>query len=142
MFDFIAFVIFILVFFFLVYKNIKLRLKISSVTLELIKAHLEKTIISDKFIELQEVNKNKSSLDQDAFLKFISDSRDWAYQYIEDVQSSLNKFVSDVEPDILYFDTYGDLMSAEPNYNSMKKISIAYKELKNILPEEYGRIDT
>jgi uncharacterized protein YwgA len=142
MFDFIAFVIFILVFFFLVYKNIKLRLKISSVTLELIKAHLEKTIISDKFIELQEINKNKGSLDQDAFLKFISDSRDWAYQYIEDVQSSLNKFVSDVEPEILYFDTYGDLMGAEPNYNSMKKISIAYKELKNLLPEEYGRIDT
>ena len=141
MFDFIAFIIFILAFFFLVYKNIKLRLKISSVTIELIRVQLEKTIISEKFTELQETNKNKSNLDQDAFLKFISDSRDWAYQYIDEVQGSLNKFVSDVEPEILYFDTYGDLMGAEPNYNSMKKISGAYKELKKLLPEDYDRIE-
>jgi|688.fasta_scaffold00156_106 hypothetical protein len=141
MFDFFAFVIFIFVFFFLVYKNIKLRLKISSVTLELIKAHLDKTIVSEKLTELQEINKNRSNLDQEAFLKFISDSRDWAYQYIDDVQSSLNKFVSDVEPEILYFDTYGDLMGAEPNYNAMKKISGAYKELKKLLPEDYDRIE-
>jgi hypothetical protein len=38
----------------------------------------------------------------------------------------------------MYFDTYGDLMGAEPNYNSMKKISVAYKELKKILPDDYG----
>jgi hypothetical protein len=33
-------------------------------------------------------------------------------------------------------------MSAQPNYNSMKKISGAYKELKKLLPEDYGKIDT
>jgi hypothetical protein len=54
------------------------------------------------------------------------------------VQASLNKFITDVEPEVMYFDTYGDLMGAEPNYNSMKKISVAYKELKKILPDDYG----
>lgn len=142
MFDFIAFVVFILVFFFLVYKNIKLRLKISSVTLELIKAHLDKTIVSEKLTELQEINKNKSNLDQDAFLKFISDSRDWAYQYIDEVQEGIDKFVSDIEPEIAYFDEYGIVGSSFPHYHSMKKISVAYKELKKLIPEDYGKINT
>jgi hypothetical protein len=78
----------------------------------------------------------------EAFLKFISDSRDWAYEYIEGVQESLDSFINDVEPEILRFDKYGDIMSAEPNYNSMKKISVSYKKLRKIMPEKYGKIDT
>jgi hypothetical protein len=98
-----------------------------------------------QFLILQEAEQEKNKTDKDQsnedFLKFVSDSRDWAYQYIEDVQELLNKFITDIEPEILYFDTYGDLMSAEPNYNSMKKISGAYKELKKMLPEDYDRIE-
>jgi hypothetical protein len=90
---------------------------------------------------LNSENKTDKEQSDEAFLKFVSDSRDWAYQYIEDVQELLNKFITDIEPEILYFDTYGDLMSAEPNYNSMKKISGAYKELKKMLPEDYDRIE-
>jgi hypothetical protein len=89
-------------------------------------------------------NVDKSDKDQsnEDFLKFVSDSRDWAYQYIEEVQESLNKFVTDIEPEIAYFDEYGIVGSAFPHYNSMKKISGAYKELKKMLPEDYGKIDT
>ena len=89
----------------------------------------------------QQIKTDKEQFNED-FLKFISDSRDWAYTYIEDVQESLNRFITDIEPEIMYFDEYSDLMAAEPNYNSMKKISGAYKELKKLLPEEYGKIDT
>lgn len=99
-----------------------------------------------EFFILQEAEaeKNKTEKEQfnEDFLKFISDSRDWAYTYIEEVQASLNKFISDVEPEIAYFDEYGDLMAAEPNHNSMSKISKSYKELKKLLPEDYGKIDT
>lgn len=135
MIEFIAFGLFISLFFLLVFKNIQLRIKLSSVTLELLKAHLEKNIISEK---LSEVNKNSSKKDpsSEAFLKFVSDSRDWAYQYIDDVQTSLNKFITDIEPEISYFDEYGIIGEAYPHYHSMKKISAAYKELKNLLPEE------
>ncbi len=76
------------------------------------------------------------------FLKFISDSRDWAYTYIDEVQSSLNKFITDIEPEINYFKEYGDLSSMAPNYYSIKKIAGAYEELKKLLPEDYGKIDT
>jgi uncharacterized membrane protein YvbJ len=138
--EFAAFTLFIILFFILVFKNVQLKVKLSSTTLELIKAHLDKTILSEKLVELSEKKNKLEDPSSEAFLKFISDSRDWAYTYIDEVQSSLNKFITDLEPEILYFDTYGDLMGAEPNYNSMKKISGAYKELKKLLPEDYDRI--
>lgn len=90
----------------------------------------------------QESNKTEKEKINEDFLKFISDSRDWAYSYIEDVQSSLNKFISDIEPEISYFDEFGIIGSAYPHYESMKKISEAYKELKKLMPDDYGKIDT
>lgn len=89
---------------------------------------------------------SKSKLDNDAhqesFIKFLSDSRDSAFQYIEEVQKELEEFIEKVDPEMSYFDEYGDVMAMEPNYNSMKKISTAYKELKKLLPDEHGKIDT
>lgn len=91
---------------------------------------------------MNDENKTDQEQSNEAFLKFVSDSRDWAYQYIDDVQASLNKFITDIEPEISYFDEYGVVGSAYPHYHSMKKISGAYKELKKLLPEDYGKIDT
>lgn len=96
-------------------------------------------LLLHKEIEHKENKTDKEKANED-FLKFVSDSRDWAYQYIEDVQASLNKFISDIEPEIAYFDEYGIVGSAFPHYHSMKKISGAYKELKKLLPEDYDRI--
>jgi len=86
-------------------------------------------------------NKTDQEKSNEAFLKFVSDSRDWAYQYIDEVQESLNKFITDIEPEIAYFDEYGIAGSAYPHYYSMKKISGAYKELKKMLPEDYDKIE-
>ena len=112
-------------------------------SLYLLQKRKNKVIVANvlKILAMQEEdyknNKTDEEKSNEAFLKFVSDSRDWAYTYIEDVQASLDKFITDIEPEIIYFDEYGDLMGAEPNYNSMKKISVAYKELKKILPDDY-----
>jgi hypothetical protein len=90
---------------------------------------------------MNDENKTDEEKSNEAFLKFVSDSRDWAYQYIDDVQEGLSKFVVDIEPEIAYFDEYGEVGSAYPHYHSMKKISGAYKELKKLLPEDYDRIE-
>lgn len=93
---------------------------------------------------MQESLNSESKTDKEqadeAFLKFVSDSRDWAYQYIDKAQEGINKFITDIEPEIAYFDEYGIASSAYPHYHSMKKISGAYKELKKLLPEDYGKI--
>ena len=99
-----------------------------------------------KLLIMQESLNSESKTDKEqsdeAFLKFVSDSRDWAYQYIDEAQEGINRFITDVEPEIAYFDEYGIVGSAFPHYHSMKKISGAYKELKKLLPEDYGKIDT
>jgi hypothetical protein len=77
-----------------------------------------------------------SDVHKENFIKFLSDSRDWAYLYIEDVQKGLTKFVNEIEPEIAYFDEYGLVGEAYPHYHSMKKISKEYKELKKLLPTE------
>jgi hypothetical protein len=117
---------------FLFYNQKKKNIAIVAQTIEFIMLQAEQ----------QEINKTDKEKANEDFLKFVSDSRDWAYQYIDEVQESLNKFINDIEPEILYFKTYGDIMGAEPNYNSMKKISESYKELKKLLPGDYGKIDT
>jgi hypothetical protein len=92
-------------------------------------------------VRVQDVfnNTNQKESDNDVhkenFIKFLSDSRDWAYEYIEDVQASISLFVSEVEPEIAYFDEYGLVGDAYPHYHSMKKISQAYKDLKKVLPD-------
>lgn len=91
--------------------------------------------------DINEESKTDKEQANEDFLKFISDSRDWAYTYIDEVQLGLNNFINDIEPEIAYFDEYGVVGSSYPHYHSMKKISGAYKELKKLLPEDYGKID-
>jgi len=141
MIELVSFLIFIILFFMLIVKNIQKSIKLYSTYKELIQAHIDITILKEKLLESSARDVMKKNGDSEAFLKFISDSRDWAYKYIEDVQSELNKFISDIEPEIAYFDEYGEVGSAYPHYHSMKKISGAYKELKKLLPEDYDRIE-
>ena len=82
------------------------------------------------------VSKEEQDIHKENFIKFLSDSRDWAFEYIEDVQKQLEDFIRDIEPEIMYFDEYGVVGDAYPHYHSMKKISSAYKDLKKLLPEE------
>jgi len=68
---------------------------------------------------MQQLSRNTSKTEKEyadeAFLKFVSDSRDWAYQYIDEAQEGINKFITDVEPEIAYFDEYGIASSAYPH---------------------------
>jgi len=86
--------------------------------------------------ELDTESRSESDIHKDNFIKFISDSRDWAFQYIEEVQDGLKKFIEDIDPEIEYFKEYGDVMAMQPNYYSMKKIVESYNELKKLLPGE------
>ena len=109
-------------------KMFVLRKRVMSLAISLIK--VEEVFNSTKKED------SDSDVHKENFIKFLSDSRDWAYLYIEDVQKGLSKFVDDIEPEIAYFDEYGLVGEAYPHYHSMKKISQAYKELKKLLPEE------
>ena len=95
-------------------------------------------MVLEKLINDIEESKLKSdeSVHKENFIKFLSDSRDWAYQYIEDVQAGLTNFINETAPEINYFKEYGDTMAMAPNYYSMKKITEEYEKLKMLLPIE------
>ena len=101
---------------------------------------IENTLLQE-YVDLTKSTKTKENSDEsihkENFIKFLSDSRDWAFSYIESVQKGLTKFVNDVDADVSHFDKYGDAVSmSRPDYPSMKNISKAYKELKTLLPED------
>jgi hypothetical protein len=106
-------------------KNTKLKLQV----IDLIQRNeVLKTALDSR--ESKDVEKTEG------FLNFVTQSRDWAFEYIEEVQAVLNKFINDIEPEIDYFKEYGDVASMSPNYYSMKKIAESYDELKQLLPKE------
>ena len=82
--------------------------------------------------------KTEDDIHKENFIKFLSDSREWAYEYIESVQAGLNKFVQEVEPEIEYYKTYGIVVEGmiAPHDKALKKISKEFEELKKLLPED------
>lgn len=114
---------------FVVYKNRMLKKKIKI---------LKKTYESmQNLIDFKNSKITSEDVHKENFIKFLSDSRDSAYEYIENVQAGLEKFVSEVDAPISYFDEYGEVLSVHrPDYEALVQISKAYKELKKLLPVE------
>jgi hypothetical protein len=82
--------------------------------------------------------KTEEDIHKENFIKFLSDSRDWAFDYIEDVQKGLSKFIKEVEPQLEYYNQYGVVIEGitPPHDFALKKISKEFQELKKLLPEE------
>ncbi len=115
----------------LVYNFNKLRSRYQQLFIDM--------MILEKLVNESEESKikNDESVHKENFIKFLSDSRDWAYKYIEDVQSGLNNFIINIEPEIKYFKEFGGVLgTTAPNYYSMKKITEEYEKLKILLPNE------
>jgi hypothetical protein len=129
---FVAFGIFIFVFFLTTFNLTKAKRENQKLKIQII------NLIQDKQALQMVLDKrdNREIEKTEGFLNFVTQSRDWAFQYIEDVQEGLNKFIKDIEPEIEYFKEYGDVISMEPNYYSLKKITESYEELKKLLPED------
>jgi hypothetical protein len=84
-------------------------------------------------------NKTDKEKSDEAFLKFVSDSRDWAYSYIDSVQEEINSFITIVGPDIEYLESYKPPIISEEATN---RLFVGYKKIKALLPDDYGKIDT
>jgi uncharacterized protein YoxC len=117
------------------YLNKRLR----NVSKDLKKLYIDNAVMQE-YIDIikSEENTNISDehVDKENFIKFLSDSRDWAFGYIEDVQSGIKEFIDTVDPDLNYFDEYGEVGSAYPHYDAMVRINNAYKKLKDLMPKE------
>jgi hypothetical protein len=115
-----------------------LNKKLKEANFAIMKLYLASTSVQD-LLDNPSISSEVADNDihKENFIKFLSDSRDWAFEYIESAQSGIQDFCKEVGPLVEYFDKYGDTLSNKrPDYESMKKISKAYKELVKLLPEE------
>jgi len=120
--------------FFIAYIHAAVNLKKTTAMLtEIILVHLATT---NSIPDSIQNTISPDDIHKENFIKFLSESRDWAYQYIEDVQKGISDFVSEVEPSVNYFNEYGIVIEGMPLYNDMKKLSDSFEKLKKLLPED------
>jgi MFS superfamily sulfate permease-like transporter len=135
--DFIAFVFLVAVIVALIVSVINLTIKNRRMAVELLQSTIDHNIALTMLAEELKKNENVSVEKTDGFLKFISESRDLAFEYIEKVQDSLVKFKSEVDPEIDYMLTYGTVTGDNLSLKAFKKIEKAYRKLMNeALPQE------
>jgi hypothetical protein len=120
-----------------IYSSIKIkRMAEAFAKLYIAQTTLEEFISTRK--STQDFDKSDEDIHKENFIKFLSDSRDWAFQYIEEVQNGLGKFIKEVEPQLQYYKKYGIVIEgmAPPHDFALKKITKEFEELKKLLPEE------
>jgi hypothetical protein len=79
---------------------------------------LDKAILITEFAKVIEKQNNQSVEETEGFLKFVSESREWAFTYIEDIQQALM--------------AYDVALSTD----DAKVINDAYKKLISFLPDD------
>ena len=82
---------------YLVIRNIMLRDYIAKNSVDFLRLTVESTQ-KIKFLQEELDKRDNVSIEQtDGFVKFLSESRDWAFNYIEDVQQSIQHLKIAVE---------------------------------------------
>lgn len=119
----------------LVAMLIRQRLISRAIAERLIQAFIDNEEIAEK-IEAKHLDKDIEHTE--GFVRFLSESRDWAFEYIETVQNGLNKFVEGAGKQLEYFDKYGRVVGS-PHYQLLEDILVAYRELQQLLPEQNNK---
>lgn len=131
MFDFLVFSIFLIFVTLLSISTIKTKIKNVELLEKFLESSIEKALIAEKLeSELLKNSKNVSS-DEQGFVNFLSQSRDWAFEYIESVQAKIKDFESEVLPIINSLEKE----NIEDFKLSTIKMAESSKKLIKLLPE-------
>ena len=95
----------------------------------------ERNALINKLEELVNQSNKNELKNSDGFLKFISDSRDWAFNYIEQTQKALVEFDREISSILEWSLTYGNAVDSI-HLDKIKQISLAYDKLKEVLPKD------
>ncbi len=94
---------------------VKVKLQNTKLTATVAQLMLDKKAIADELDRLSFISSNSTDI-ENGFIKFLSETRDSAYTYIEDVQSAIVELQAAMESD------------------NDEKISVAYQNLISFLP--------
>jgi K+ transporter len=88
----------------------------------LIQSQIENSIYMDRLIKEMEEKESLKLQKTDGFLNFVSQSRDWAYEYIEEVQNKLKEVFT--------------VLDNKTEKKTVKQILGVVESLREMLPEE------
>lgn len=128
-----SFLIFLIIYF--GFRNIKLRKELQDEKTTRLQLSVDRNIIISEYTNLLQELENKKLEKSDDFVKFLSDSRNAAFDYIEKTQGALLQFDKEVQQIFDWSETYGTAVGNGPHAEKIKDISLAYQKLKELLPE-------
>lgn len=117
------------------FRNIVLRRAIQDAISDNIQANINANIFKSEYAKaLQEIENMKLEKSDD-FVKFLSNSRDWAFEYIEDAQEKISEFDKQIQEIVEWNRTYGSVIGDIPHTSKIEEINLAYDKIRSLLPE-------
>lgn len=118
------------------YRNVSLKRSVAQLVEEKLQLAIDRNIFRDEYLNALRTLESMKLEKSDDFVKFLSDSRDWAFEYIEQTQAALAEFEKVIVPIIKWSETYGTAVNNNTTHaEKLREISKAYEDLKVILPE-------
>jgi uncharacterized membrane protein YhiD involved in acid resistance len=133
--EFAIFFIFLIVFFVLVFDNIKVRMQNNKLKTNLTQEYIDRAIVMQEMQKLMAEIDTKNSSQNDGFLKFVSESREAAFKYIEEVQAAIAEFDNKVGPAVKYYKETGKMLDRRPS-ELVRELTEAYDKLMASMPKE------
>ena len=133
--EFAVFVIALLIFVALIITNIHTRLQNNRLKANLTQESINRGIVMQEMQKLMVEIETKNSDQNDGFLKFVSDSREAAFKYIEEVQAAINEFDERVGPVVKHYKETGKVLERRPS-ELVRELTEAYDKLMVSMPKE------
>lgn len=131
----VAYTLLILLAVYFAYKNVVLRRMVENEITARLQISIDRNIIMSEYKEVLQALENKKLEESEDFVKFLSDTRNAAFDYIEDVQENIQEFdgiLSDISE---WNRTYGSVAGNTPHAEKIEQLSLAYNKLRSLLPE-------
>jgi len=117
----------------LVFYSAKLRLEKRRAFNSILQLVMDKEALTNKLSEAK-IDIQRLSSPDDGFVKFLSESRVWAYEYIESTQKEIQEVISAIDAEKVLLDEAKTLRKAELE-DVLNRIIKHSDRLKNILPD-------
>ena len=118
------------------FRNFVLRRKLKDAFTDRLQAEINKNIIMVEYSNALQQVENMKLEKSDDFVKFLSDSREMAFSYIEDVQVKIVEFDKLLQEIVEWNNTYGTVAGNVPHAEKIEQISLAYDSIRELLPEK------
>jgi hypothetical protein len=117
------------------FRNLSLRYKLRDAKTLKLQSDVNLSIVKKEYHgALQEIENMKLEKSDD-FVKFLSNSRDWAFNYIEDAQEKIFEFDNQLQEIAEWNRTYGSVVGNIPHTSKIEEINLAYDKIRSLLPE-------